>query len=130
MPTLQRAGWPVSSVFALHGRDENDLSGAFAYALAHSSVLLRSVVTDIYPDWSPQLEDVTLHVQTARRHLGITDIEIRVADQALIVLEAKTGGYPETSQLLQYAAVCSAANLSRTCIVALTSLSPGNAPIP
>src|SRR5687768_12637282 len=128
---LERANWPVRSVFSLHGHDENDLSGGFAYALAMSPVLLRSVLADIEPKIRIDHTSPTVHLQTGRRSLGITDVEVRVPGQGFVVFEAKKGShYPDIAQLRKYATVCRKSGVPHSHLIALTGFDTSTAPLP
>jgi hypothetical protein len=92
---LHRSGTPIDSIFAIHGSDENDLSAAFAFALRSSPALLSAVVHDIEPTISGTRGDTSVHIQTVRKTLGITDIEIRLGGKAikgLTDIEIRLGG--------------------------------------
>ena len=120
--TLHRAGMPIDSVFGIHGTDENDLSGAFAFALRSSPNLLDAVIQDIVPRVSAQGVSTSIHVQTSRENLGITDIEIHISGRALIIFEAKKGAVsPSSDQMKKYAKVCHESGLPVTCLVTLTN---------
>lgn len=125
---LRRANWPIESIFGLHGRDENDLSAAFAYALSASDVFLNEVVKDVEPDLASATRP-SIHIQTDRHSLGITDVELRLHDAGILVFEAKKGpDYPGLSQLSKYAKVCLQSKLPISRLIALTSADEGPAP--
>jgi len=127
---LYRSAWPVDSILGLHGRDENDLSAAFAYALSCCPAFRACVLDDLHPGLDVE-GDATFHIQTGRRSLGITDVEVRIEGRALIVFEAKKGSeYPSAAQLRRYAGVCIESNLPITKLVALTSVDESTAPTP
>lgn len=97
---LTRYGREVSSVFDLLGRDENDLTAAFGFALARSPGLLRRIVQRVAPGAGG--EDAELRLET-RDDGGRTDLEISTGDQ-LIVIEAKRGWLvPGETKLAKYA---------------------------
>lgn len=126
---LRRANWPVESIFGLHGRDENDLSAAFAFALSASRVFVTEVVKDLEP--SLLNGDPTIHIQTGRHRLGITDVEVHFKDAGLLVFEAKKGSdYPKLSQLSKYATMCLESSLPVYRLIALTSVDEAVAPLP
>ena len=126
MPALlHRSGTRVQSVFGLHGTDENDLSAAFAFGISRSLGLLRAVLQDVAPEYANQCEMATVHIQTARSSAGITDVEIRLGDKAVVVFEAKKGPeYPTQAQLAKYVAGCQASGFGKVKMVALTSREP------
>jgi hypothetical protein len=122
--SLYRSTWPIDSIFGLHGRDENDLSAAFAYALAASSAFLNQVVGDIEPSLLTTARP-TIHIQTDRQSFGITDVEVRFKGTGLLVFEAKKGrDYPKVGQLSKYA------NIPRSRLIALTSVDESVMPAP
>lgn len=97
---LTRHGREVSSVFDLLGRDENDLTAAFGFALARSPRLLRRIVQRLAPGAD---EEGTVLRLESRDSDGRTDLEISTADH-LIVVEAKRGWLvPGETQLAKYA---------------------------
>ena len=123
--SLHRSGFRVQSVFGLHGTDENDLSAAFAFGISRSTALLHTVLEDVAPECSDLCETASVHIQTARSSAGITDIEIRFGDEAIVVLEAKKGPeYPTQAQLGKYVAGCQACGFGKVKVVALTSREP------
>lgn len=98
--SLVRHGKAVESVFDLLGRDENDLTAALGFALAHSGTLLRLVLDKLLP--GVEADDVMLRLET-RGELGRTDLEID-ARSHLVVIEAKRGWLlPNEVQWEQYA---------------------------
>lgn len=125
MALLTRAGTDVDSLFAYHGDDENDLSGAFAYLLSQSPALLRAVLGDLLGRDDFDLTRVEIRFQTARRGSGITDIEIAVPGRALVIIEAKKGSHlPTKRQMNQYARVCTKARVPLCKLVALSNIDP------
>ena len=127
---LSRADWPVESIFGIHGRDENDLSGAFGYAMSSSGVFLRQVVDDVEPSLA-NAGHATIHLQTSRQAFGITDIELRFGKAGILVFEAKKGSdYPKVAQLERYARACLQGKHRVARLIALTSLDEGIAPLP
>jgi len=122
---LHRAGLRVDSVFGLHGTDENDLSAAFAFGIASSDALLKAVLQDIDPQLLTTMAPGSIHIQTPRPPLGVTDVEMRIGPTAVVVFEAKKGAqYPSTSQLARYAKACRDSGFTRIDLVALTSHEP------
>lgn len=79
---LTRYGRDVSSVFDLLGRNENDLTAAFGFALARSPGLLRRVARRLAPEARLSASDgreakvrsgnqgLDLHGQVCRRAVG------------------------------------------------------------
>jgi hypothetical protein len=126
MPVLlHRSGIRVQSVFGLHGTDEDDLSAAFAFGISRSTHLLHAVLQDVAPEYADLCERASVHIQTARSSAGITDVEIRFGDEAIVVFEAKKGPeYPTQAQLAKYVAGCQACGFGKVKMVALTSREP------
>ncbi len=123
MAILTRRGSVIESVFGIHGDDENDLSGGFAYLLTNSSGLLRQVVNELLPGMSFDLSKTKVKLQTSRKGEGITDIELELSDQGFIVFEAKIGMvFPTIAQLQKYAPRCKKSRCKRTKLVALTAI--------
>jgi hypothetical protein len=126
--SLFRGTSPVDSIFGLHGSDENTLSAAFAYGLTASSQLRMSVLKHLGIMPSQDLTKVSIHIQTARKDQGITDVEIRIPGHALIVFEAKIGSHlPRIDQLRKYANICRERRWQYSCLVALTKTDQANA---
>ncbi|MGA2620600.1 MAG: hypothetical protein ABSF26_23505, partial [Thermoguttaceae bacterium] len=128
---LHRSGTRIQSVFGLHGTDENDLSAAFALGMSRSPSLLRAVFADVAPEHADLFEAASIHIQTARSSAGITDVEIRLGNEAIVVFEAKKGSeYPTQAQLVKYVAGCRACGFGSIKMVALTSREsvPGGTP--
>jgi hypothetical protein len=97
---LTRHGREVFSVFDLLGRDENDLTAAFGFALARSPTLLHRTLQRVARDASGQ--DAVLRLEE-RGDVGRTDLEISAGDH-LIVIEAKRSWLiPGETQLAKYA---------------------------
>lgn len=97
---LTRHGREVSNVFDLLGRDENDLTAAFGFALARSPGLLHRIVQRVAP--GADGEGAVLRLE-AHDDSGRTDLEISTDDH-LIVIEAKRGWLvPGETQLAKYA---------------------------
>jgi len=102
-PILLRSGIPVNSLFSIHGQGENEVSSGFAAALAWSPKLLLSVLRDLGARGNLLANDISIHIQTARKAQGITDIEIKAPGAASIVIEAKLGSdLPSLGQLRKY----------------------------
>lgn len=122
MVHLRRGKARIQSIFGIHGDDENDLSGGFAYALASSEVLLRAVLIEFVPGSEPDLKHVEVRIQTHRSGEGITDIEIEAPGLFFVVFEAKKGmEVPSEDQLRKYVPRCQDSGCKAQ-IVALTSL--------
>jgi hypothetical protein len=97
---LTRHGRDISSVFDLLGRDENDLTAALAFTLAHSPKFLRLLLQRL--DRNADTDDAVLRLET-RDDRGRTDLEIDTGSH-LIIIEAKRGWLvPEEIQLDKYA---------------------------
>lgn len=122
MTILLRGKTRVRSIFGIHGDDENDLSGGFAYALASSEELLRAVLMEFVPAGELDIDQVEVRIQTLRSGEGITDIEIESPGLFFVVFEAKKGmEVPSRAQLKQYVPRCQGSDC-QALLVALTSL--------
>lgn len=96
---LTRHGREVSSVFDLLGRDENDLTAAFGFTLAHSSRLLSNIISRLIPSSAAETGVVQMEVRDPE---GRTDLEIDTGSH-LVVIEAKRGWLlPTVKQLRRY----------------------------
>jgi hypothetical protein len=122
---LHRSRTRVESIFGLHGSDENDLSAAFAFAMSRSSSFLRAVLQSVCSKLSDIPEPISIHLQTSRVSAGITDVEVRLGRNSIVVFEAKIGSeYPTAAQLGMYVSGCRAAGFGTIQMVALTSREP------
>jgi hypothetical protein len=122
MANLIRASIPIDSLFAIHGQRENDVSAAFATGLAYSPVLLLNVMQDLQITSARPVDQISVHIQTARWAQGITDIEIRSAERCIVVFEAKLNSdLPSLRQMAKYDAVLRDARVPDKLLVALTN---------
>ena len=103
MMELKRHGTDVTSVFDLVGRDENDLTGALAFALSRCQSLSESILRRVWPEADTALESgIALALEVSDSD-GRTDLEIRLGD-TLLIIEAKRGWLlPDHAQLRRYA---------------------------
>lgn len=120
MPELVLHSRPVATLFDLLGRDENDMTAALGWGLAHTPALLRRFVEQISPSAS-LAEPIVIELQ---RHDaadgGFTDIEIKAAELH-VVIEAKRGWDPPSDrQLRRYEARFAALPATVQCFVILT----------
>jgi hypothetical protein len=117
---LTVSGRPIDTVFDLLGRDENDLTYAFGWALANSPLLAKALLGDIYASDVGPIGSITLQAYGPDR--GYTDLAI-VGEHASVIIEAKRGwSVPELWQLTRYAPrLAEAAN---PVLLALTGCSP------
>jgi hypothetical protein len=90
----------VSSVFDLLGRDENDLTAAFAFTLARSPGLLRRIVQRVAP--AASYEEAVLRLE-ARNSDGRTDLEISAGNHLIVVVAKRGWLVPGETQLVKYA---------------------------
>ena len=97
--------FPVRSIFRLAGNDEDALTFAFGYLLAHDAAFCAEVVRKFRiasPETLSAGYSVHLQEVTAPGY-GRRDVVI-ASDEVRIVFEAKVGGAePTTDQLLKYA---------------------------
>lgn len=116
-------GREVATAFDLLGVDENAKSAAVGYALASSPVFRQSFVVAI---GGPRgVEPVSISLQTARRGAGITDLEVRVADEFFAVVEAKRGAWlPGLPQLSQYIGAIRSTGIADASLVTLSDVPP------
>jgi hypothetical protein len=103
VPELVRHSRPVETLFDLLGRDENDMTAALGWGLAHSSALLRGFVGRVAPGVRVAEPDVLIELQGYdRTDGGFTDIELK-APELHVIVEAKRGWAPPVqTQMLRY----------------------------
>jgi hypothetical protein len=103
MVELTRHGTPVTAVFDLLGRDENDLTAALGFTLAQSPAFLKVLLKHVWPpgaDAEPAEIAAALEV---RGEGGRTDLEITFPGAALIVEAKRDWLLPSFDQLAGYA---------------------------
>lgn len=104
MPELVLHARPVATVFDLLGHDENDMTAALGWGLAHSHAMLRRFAERVLPGLSitePVVIELQQHDQL---DAGFTDIEIKAPNVHAIV-EAKRGWDPPSeAQMRRYEA--------------------------
>lgn len=123
MTLLTRSGIPVESIFAIHGSDENDLSDGLAYLLAASHSLRRKFLLNLLKNSTVPTDEDVIALQTGRRGIGVTDIELQVGDEVHVVIEAKKGAdYPSATQLARYAKILGDSEANDILLVAVTAL--------
>lgn len=128
---LFRAGQPITSVFNIRGDSEDNVSAAFAYALATSHVLQRLVLADIDPTLPGHKDSISVRMQEQHGHYGITDIEVHVPDTVFIIFEAKLGTeYPSLEQMEKYAMVAQNSGFPKQWLISLSNENPNLRPIP
>ena len=92
----------VETVFDLRGRDENAMTFALAWAMSKSDRLLKGVLARV-TETTFDPGGAVISIQRAD-DLGITDIEVRVADRLHVIVEAKRDWtLPMYEQLDRYA---------------------------
>jgi hypothetical protein len=120
MAELLLHGRPVPTVFDLLGRDENDMTFALAWGMAHSGAFLRDVVravtrTAIEPD------DAVINLQRHHELGGFTDVELTLPGQLHLIFEAKRGwNLPSDAQLRLYAKRLDQSDASDRRLIVLT----------
>ncbi len=95
-------GRPVEGPLSLLSRRENGLTFALGYVLQRSPKLLSLFCDKVGLPRLAGRHDLTIALQE-RHDEGITDIELRIDDRLLAVVEAKIGGWPGREQLSRYA---------------------------
>ena len=114
---------PVQSIFRLAGRDEDALTYALGYLMAHDEGFCAKVVRLL--DVKPRLvfkSPYSVHLQeVSDRKSGRRDIVVQ-SGESRIVIEAKIGGaQPTIDQLVMYAReMCNTTEFERGVIVALS----------
>lgn len=103
MAELLLHGRPVPTVFDLLGRNENDMTFAFAWGMAQSEGFLGDVVRAVAgADLEPgaAVIDLQRHDELG----GFTDVEVSVPGELHLIFEAKRGWHlPSDAQLRLYA---------------------------
>lgn len=98
--TLNRYGRDITSVFDLLGRGEVDLTAALGWTLSMSSALRRALWGELNLEGDSDQVEVALE---AADDQGRTDLELRLGDQVLVIVEAKKGWLqPGEAQLNKY----------------------------
>lgn len=93
----------VHSVFQLLGEHENDISYSVAWALAQCPSFLYSFLEKVL-DLKIDSADIGIRLQHHESGGGITDIEIELANEFYLIVEAKIGwNLPNQKQLEKYA---------------------------
>ena len=101
---LIRCGQEVSTIFDLFGSKENDMTFSLGWVLSHSEAFLRLLIADLCGDVPSRTEEAVIQLQTGRGLDGITDIEIKIGTELVLVIEAKKGPQlPTARQLAKYA---------------------------
>lgn len=98
------------------------MTDALGFTLSRSPVFLRLLISDLSHAEEFDDEHVIISVQTHRTGQGITDLEIRIGEEFLAILEAKSGAaLPTQEQLALYAGVMEKHDAARRVLVALTN---------
>ena len=99
-PLIVRGNEAVT-VFSLLGGDENAATFALGWTLSRSAVLLRVFLERL--DLARPPGEVRIELQRHGDDAGFTDIELFVANQLHVIVEAKVGGaVPGAAQLERY----------------------------
>jgi hypothetical protein len=105
MAELNISGKSASSVFDLLGTDENDITYSVAWALSRCPAFLQKFLEEVI-QWTGDISNAVVRLQTYEKNgtqIGITDMEIEIADQFHLIIEAKKGWIlPTTEQILKY----------------------------
>src|ERR1044072_6939636 len=98
-------GRPISTVFDLLGKKENDITYSLGWALAESECLSRALLQDVVPSQEGDLTAAPVRLQEGVAGAGFTDIEILAGgDDIHVVIEAKRGyNLPQPAQFEKYA---------------------------
>lgn len=96
-------GRPVPTVFDLLGRDENDMTFALAWGMAHSGGFLSDVMRAVAAK-PIESADAVINLQRHHELGGFTDVEVTVPGVLHVIFEAKRGwNLPTDAQLRLYA---------------------------
>ncbi len=119
------SGRDVSTVFDLLGDKENDMTFSLGWVLANSEPFLGAIVRDLTGKTWANVRRSVLKLQTSRVEHGITDIEIELSPDLVLVFEAKRGPQlPSEAQLRKYAAFLRGNSAPQKFLVALTNATP------
>lgn len=103
MTKLMLRSKEVRSVFQLLGDHENDISYSVAWGLSQCSSFLKVFLEKVL-NWQGDVADVEIRMQQYDQGKGYTDIEIEMAPQFHLIIEAKRGwNLPDYTQLYKYA---------------------------
>ena len=110
----------MSTVFDLLGRDENDMTYALGWGLAHSSGLLQAFVGRVAAGAAVEGPVVIELQEHDRSDGGFTDVEV-LSTGLHVIVEAKRGWAPPgEAQLRHYEARFATGARPRQCLVVLT----------
>lgn len=120
---LVRYGKDVKTIFDLFGSKENDMTFCLGWVLANSEKFLRLIISDVCGYVPTGINCAIVKLQTGRGIEGITDIEIEVGNELVIVIEAKKGPeLPTREQLSKYAKFLTHNKAKSRHILALTNV--------
>jgi hypothetical protein len=118
----------VKTIFDLLGFEENDMTSALGWTLANCREFLKLLVAEICGDIQYQPDQIVIRLQNARGPDGITDVEIDIGGDVVIIIEAKRGCVvPSAEQLEKYASSLFHGSVKDRYIVALTNASMASA---
>jgi len=104
MTELLLHGTPVGTVFDLLGHQENDMTFALGWGLAHNDRILRGLLASMAPEVPFEPPAVVRLQEYDPADRGFTDIQIVIANTHLVI-EAKRGwDPPSAAQLRRYEA--------------------------
>lgn len=120
MAELLLHGRPVATVFDLLGRDENDMTFAFAWGMAQSPRFLREMMLAVAGQ-SVDSEELVINLQRHEAAGGFTDVEVSLPGELHVIFEAKRGwNLPTDTQLRLYAKRLDASDARDRRLVVLT----------
>lgn len=97
---------------------------SLGWVLSHSEAFLRLLIADLCGDVPSRTEEAVIQLQTGRGLDGITDIEIKIGTELVLVIEAKKGPQlPTARQLAKYANFLSSHKAKGNHLLALTNAS-------
>jgi hypothetical protein len=125
---LVRYGQDVKTIFDLFGSKENDMTFCLGWVLARSEGFLRLLIADVCGHVPVRISGAVVKLQTGRGLDGITDIEIELGNDLVIIIEAKKGPQlPTSHQLAKYANLLVHSTARERHILALTNASAASA---
>jgi hypothetical protein len=121
---LIRSGQDVRTIFDLLGSKENDMTFSLGWVLLKSEAFLEGMLLDAFGKCPWKLDKAVIKLQTGRGADGITDVEVEIDESMAMIIEAKRGPTPpSTQQLNKYARVLNQKHGIEKRLVALTNAS-------
>jgi hypothetical protein len=119
---LLRHTLPVRTIFDLLGSREDDMTYSLGYVLSRSTCFARQLLRHITGTDVPLAQGPIVRLQAIDAAEGRTDVDIRVGNSFVAILEAKRGPeLPTRGQLFRYASILSRDQAVTRWLVAITN---------